>query len=105
MTKSKSVFTLCGLSLFLAACGSNEPHAGKAVWEANCQVCHSVGLAGAPKFGDAVVWEKRLKRGKDSLYTHALEGWGDMPAKGGNPQLSDEQVKLAVDYMVVSSTE
>lgn len=92
------------LPLFLlTACDSSEPHAGQQVWADNCKVCHEVGLAGAPVFGNKQNWSKRIARGKESLYTHALEGWGDMPAKGGNPSLTDEQVKLAVDYMVLNS--
>ncbi|MGB1090692.1 MAG: c-type cytochrome [Oceanobacter sp.] len=78
-----------------------EPaHPGQAIWEGTCKVCHSVGLAGAPIIGNKDAWAPRIARGKDSLYQHALEGWGDMPARGGNPDLADDQVKLAVDYMV-----
>ncbi|MEM7019426.1 MAG: c-type cytochrome [Pseudomonadota bacterium] len=80
-----------------------EPSAGQLIWEGTCKVCHSVGLAGSPKIGDAKAWAKRIARGKDSLYQHALEGWGDMPAKGGNTQLTDDEVKQAVDYMVSQS--
>lgn len=94
---------LAGSILALTGCGSSEPHAGEQVWIANCKICHEAGLAGAPIFGNKQNWSKRIGRGKESLYTHALEGWGDMPAKGGNPALSDEQIKLAVDYMVANS--
>ncbi|MFC3120174.1 c-type cytochrome [Agaribacter flavus] len=100
----KVVTGICSL-LVLSACKPAEEHPGKAIWEETCKVCHSVGLAGSPKFGDVKAWSKRIARGKESLYQHALEGWGDMPAKGGNPALSDEQVKLAVDYMVANSSE
>lgn len=38
------------------------------------------------------------------LYEHAIKGFtgskGSMPAKGGNPSLSDDDVKVTVDYMV-----
>ena len=83
----------------LAGC-AEPPHAGQQIWEDNCKVCHSVGLAGAPIFGNAKAWAPRIERGMPSLYQHALEGWGDMPARGGNPELTDEQVKHAVNYMV-----
>lgn len=73
---------------------------GRPVWEANCQVCHGTGLAGAPVIGNQKSWEKRVARGTPSLYEHALNGWGDMPARGGNPALTDEQVTLAVNFMV-----
>ncbi len=87
----------------LSACDS-APHPGQLVWENNCQVCHGPGLAGAPVFGDSNAWQKRLTRGIDSLYGHALNGWGDMPARGGNATLTDQQVRDAVDYMVAAAT-
>lgn len=79
---------------------TQSDHPGAVLWADNCKVCHSVGLAGAPIVGNESAWSKRLQRGKASLYTHALEGWGDMPARGGNADLTDEQVKLAVDFML-----
>ena len=76
---------------------------GRPIWEANCKVCHGTGLAGAPVIGDKDAWGKRLPRGKDEFYEHALNGWGDMPARGGNPNLTDEQVTQAVDFMVAQA--
>lgn len=101
-TKLAALF-IAPASFGLSGCFAAQSHPGEPVWLENCKVCHEVGLAGAPKFGDVKAWEKRLLRGSDSLYTHALEGWGDMPAKGGNPNLNDQQVKDAVDYMVENS--
>jgi cytochrome c5 len=73
---------------------------GKAVYDKVCTVCHGTGVAGAPKFGDKAAWAPRLAAGKDHLYMDALKGKGAMPPKGGNPALSDAEVKAAVDYMV-----
>ena len=73
---------------------------GKATFDSVCAVCHGTGVAGAPKLGDKAVWAPRIKTGKDALYATALHGKGAMPAKGGNPKLSDADVKAAVDYMV-----
>ncbi len=80
---------------------------GKKVYGATCALCHASGLAGAPKPGDKADWGPRIAQGKDMLYTHALEGYngnaGAMPARGGNLNLSDDDVKAAVDYMVAQS--
>ena len=39
----------------------------------------------------------------DALYAAALRGKGAMPAKGGNPALSEADVNAAVDYMIAQS--
>ena len=80
---------------------------GQQVYEASCVACHGAGIAGAPKLGDKGQWAKHIAKGLDSLYTSAVNGIqgsaGVMPAKGGNPALSDAEVKAAVDYMVARS--
>ena len=76
---------------------------GKKVYDAGCVACHGAGVAGAPKFGDKAAWAPRIKTGMDAMYTVALKGKGVMPAKGGNPALSDAEVKAAVDYMVAAA--
>lgn len=91
---------LLGLAFGMIGCSDSTPHPGQSLWETTCSSCHQTGLAGAPIIGDAKAWGKRLARGKESLYGHAINGWGDMPARGGNPALSDADVKLAVDYML-----
>jgi cytochrome c5 len=76
---------------------------GKSTYESICSACHGAGIAGAPKFGDKAAWAPRLKAGKDSLYATALKGKGAMPPKGGNPSLTDADVKAAVDYMAAAA--
>ena len=73
---------------------------GKATFDSVCTACHSTGAAGAPKLGDKAAWAPRIKQGMDALHNSALKGKGAMPPKGGNPTLSDDDVKAAVDYMV-----
>ena len=76
---------------------------GKEVYNQNCAMCHAAGLANAPKFGDKAAWEPRIKTGKDALLKSALNGKNAMPAKGGNPKLTDEQVSAAIDFMVAAA--
>lgn len=67
---------------------------------AGCAVCHANGIAGAPKMGDSAAWTARLAKGTDALYASAINGIGAMPAKGGRPNLSEEEVMALVDYMI-----
>ena len=68
-----------------------------------CQTCHAAGLVGAPKIGDKAAWQSRLAQGVSTLHAHAIKGIRAMPAKGGNPSLSDAEVSAAVDYMLKQS--
>jgi cytochrome c5 len=83
-----------------AAKGGTGAASGKSTYDTVCSVCHGAGVAGAPKFGDKAAWAPRIKEGLDHLHEHAIKGKGAMPPKGGNPSLSDADVKAAVDYMV-----
>jgi cytochrome c5 len=80
---------------------------GQQVYQATCVVCHGAGIAGAPKLDDKGQWAKRIAKGVDTLYASAVNGVqgsaGVMPARGGNPALSNAEVRAAVDYMVARS--
>jgi cytochrome c5 len=76
---------------------------GAVIYNNLCGSCHTAGVAGAPKL-DKAAWNARLARGMDTLVRHAVEGYqgeaGLMPARGGNPALTDEQVAASVQWMV-----
>lgn len=76
---------------------------GEQVFAAVCTACHTAGVAGAPKIGDNAAWAPFIKAGYESLLNVALHGKGGMPAKGGNPTLSDYEVARAVVYMANKS--
>ena len=64
-----------------------------------CAKCHQTGEGGAPKIGDRPAWTPRLKKGLDPLVASAIHGHGPMPARGGLPDLSDQEIRGAVIYM------
>ncbi len=82
---------------------SGEDIDGAAIYARVCAACHDTGAAGAPKKGDVEAWAPRLEQGTETLYSHAINGFNAMPARGGNPSLSDEEVKAAVDHLVATS--
>ncbi|QKH35392.1 cytochrome c5 family protein [Achromobacter pestifer] len=76
---------------------------GEQVFAAVCTACHTAGVAGAPKVGDNAAWAPFITAGYDAMMNVALHGKGGMPAKGGNPTLSDYEVARAVVYMANKS--
>ncbi|OQY49742.1 MAG: hypothetical protein DRR08_22585 [Candidatus Parabeggiatoa sp. nov. 2] len=76
------------------------PKSGKEIYEATCKQCHETGIAGAPKYGDKASWAERVAKGEATLIQNALNGLNVMPPRGGDPDISDEEVKGAVQYML-----
>ena len=84
------------------------PMTGPQVYNAACIVCHQPpGTGGAPPIGDVAAWQPRIAQGMDTLYMHALQGYqgekGFMPPKGGRVDLSDDEIRAAVDYILEQS--
>lgn len=77
---------------------------GPQVFNEACIACHGSGIGGAPMLTDKAGWAGRAAQGQDVLYQHALEGFagssGYMPPKGARMDLSDDEIRAAVDYMV-----
>jgi cytochrome c5 len=73
---------------------------GIEVVEAVCIACHGTGAQGAPTIGDKKAWRNRTSQGLTALAQNAIDGIRKMPAHGGNPNVSDLEIKRAVTYMV-----
>jgi cytochrome c5 len=73
---------------------------GEQVYGTVCKTCHDAGLAGAPKFGDKAAWAKVIAQGDKLSFEHAINGFKAMPPRGGNSDLTDDEVKRAVAFMV-----
>ena len=102
-----SITAISSIALFAAFSAPVLAADGKAVFEKTCKMCHVPGIAGAPKLGDKAEWATRSKKGMDTLVKNAIGGFKGakvmMPPKGGNPKLSDGDVKAAVKYMLDSA--
>ena len=77
-----------------------KPRDGATVYNSVCKACHEAGIAGAPKTGDKAAWAPRIATGNAALLKSASNGKNAMPARGGAADLSDGELKAAVDYLV-----
>ena len=103
-TKEMSSAAATKTSEMIASVGTDDARLGESIYKGKCVACHGTGAAGAPKLDDKAAWEARIAQGNEVLNQHAIEGFkgstGYMPPKGGFMSLSDDDISLAVQYMV-----
>jgi disulfide bond formation protein DsbB len=115
--------TLLFLSFFLAACGGGAPAAtlvpnapsadyvaGKAAYEKTCVACHGPDAKGVAGLGKDLTTSSFIaektdadlkafiltgRRASDPLNTTGV----DMPPKGGNPAMTDEDIENIVAFL------
>jgi len=87
-----------------AAAAAATERTGEQVVAAACGKCHQTGIGGAPKIGDRAAWTPRVAKGLATVTQSALKGHGGMPARGGMAELSDAEIKRAIEYMLNSGT-
>jgi cytochrome c5 len=73
---------------------------GPTVYGGLCMTCHDAGVAGAPITGSDQMGERLASKGLDMLVQNAINGLNAMPPRGGNPSLTDEQIQVAVEFML-----
>jgi cytochrome c5 len=83
----------------VSATGTGTDRTGEEIVNLVCSKCHATGERGAPKIGDSAAWTPRVAKGLATVTQAALKGHGGMPARGGMADLSDVEVKRAVEYM------
>lgn len=72
---------------------------GQLIYDNVCSACHNAGVAGAPMLGENMA-QRLEEKGLEMLVSNAINGIGVMPARGGRNDLTDEQVRAAVEHMV-----
>ena len=87
---------------FLASIKGTKEEAQQIVQHfcATCHANHPLIPLGAPKIGSSADWQPRLKQGMNILFKHTNEGFGLMPARGGCFECSDQQLLMAIQYML-----
>lgn len=102
-------------ALLALACGGGGPSAeevaqGQTQFRKTCATCHGQNAEGMPRLGkdlhnNAFVQSKSeaeliqfLKEGRPATHPDNTRGV-DMPPKGGNPAITDEELRLIVGYL------
>ncbi len=102
--KTSKTMLIAGSLLFASTIALAD---GEAVYNSGCAACHATGVAGAPKVGDKAAWTDRITQDVATTYSNAINGFqgkdGVMPPKGGFMNLSDDDIKAAVDFMLTAS--
>jgi mono/diheme cytochrome c family protein len=109
-------FILLILAVLIAACGSPAPTpigdatAGKAKFDNSCVSCHGPDAKGLPNLGRDLTTSEFFKTTPDlDLVAFVTQGRPtsdpanttgvDMPPKGGNPALSEQDIKDIISYL------
>ncbi len=106
IVQRRLLISLVALALPFAcphAWGQAKPPAersGELIVKAQCSKCHQSGVNGAPRIGDREAWIPRVKQGLDTVVRPAIKGHGGMPARGGMADLTDNELRGAVIYML-----
>nr|WP_246077642.1 c-type cytochrome [Neptunomonas concharum] len=92
----------CGGAVAAAAASTGGARSGEDVYKASCASCHAIGVAGAPKYGTSE-WADRGAKGIDALLKTAISGINAMPPRGTCATCSDDELKVAIEYMMDSA--
>jgi len=83
--------------------GPAKERSGAQVARDHCGQCHDGGLNGALLTGDQNTWASLFaRRNMDVLVRAVARGHGDMPARGGDANLTDAELRSATVYMAGS---
>lgn len=80
-----------------APAAARAPMTGTEVVAKVCGACHNTGLLNAPKTGDKAAWSARGNLA--ALTASAIKGKNAMPPRGGDPSLSDDEIKASVQEL------
>lgn len=95
-------FIVVGMAMLMSPAAATAA-AGESIYKDKCSACHDSGAGLAPRVQVRGDWLAREKRGRNAMYASAIGGvpLTAMAAKGGFSELTDAEVKLAVDYMLL----
>jgi cytochrome c5 len=72
---------------------------GQTVFQKSCAACHQTGIAGAPMMNEQARWTELRKKGLNTLFDHAVNGFKGHPPRGGDYELSGNDIRDALLFM------
>jgi len=98
--KTNIVYPLAGLLLGSLAGTSAQARTGEELYTQYCTTCHTIGVANAPKKGDAEAWAPRKAKGMPAMIEQAKKGLNAMPPKGLCMDCTDQELEAAIKFML-----
>ena len=99
MRTTANLFLVAALAIAGAALAADKERTGEEIVKQQCSQCHATGAHGAPRIDDRAAWVPRMKNGLDATVRSAIRGHGQMPARGGMANLTDNELRSAIVYM------
>ena len=90
----------CAQEVSLVSSNPDVMRSGEEIYEVACTTCHAIGLAGAPLFGNKVIWGERANKDLAVLVETVTNGLGGMPPMGMCMDCSQEELTNSVQYML-----
>ena len=90
----------CAQAVNLVSSNPDVMRSGEEIYNAACTTCHAIGLAGAPLFGNKVIWGERANKDLAVLVETVTNGLGGMPPMGMCMDCSQEELTNSVQYML-----
>ncbi|WP_339668989.1 c-type cytochrome [Dasania marina] len=84
---------------FVAVMAQASEQAVSKYYAKTCAICHTSGVANAPKTGVASDWAPRLEKGMDAMVHSVQNGLNAMPPKGMCMSCSADDFKALIEYM------
>lgn len=78
---------------------------GEQIFKKVCLQCHAADslVPNAPRITNNADWAPRIAQGFETLFSKASSGFNAMPARGGQADLTDDELKRAIAYMTNQS--
>ena len=100
--KKLTAFVICTY-LIITPSGVVMASDGSSTYKLVCSSCHESTASDAPKLDDKAEWKHRIAQGMDKMYASTVNGKCEVSVKELRRDLSNEDIKTAVDYMILKS--